>query len=213
MPETPAQYYQRLKALAMAKRELYKVETSKINLTLIRSIYKSEGVKIDYWVPKGRKIKACYFADGEPSVMVDKNLPNEPKIFALVHELKHHWVDRDAILDGVHKCGAYDDNNFVEIGAEVFAAQFIYPDTEMLTDLENFGVPPAACTPEHIVRFKSACPAPVSYTFLVKRFERFKRIEVGSCKKVQFKKLEEQIFGTPVYKRPSFIKNRKKKRT
>lgn len=177
-----------MKALAMTKRALYGVETAKINLTLVRSIYKKEGVKIDYWVPKGRKIKACYFADGEPSVMVDKNLPNEPKIFALVHELKHHWVDRDAILDGVHKCGAYDENNVVEIGAEVFAAQFIYPDAEMLADLENFGVPTTACRPEHIVRFKKACPAPVSYTFLVKRFERFKRIEIGSLYKSSVQK-------------------------
>ena len=88
-----------MKSLAI-QSESFGVETAKISLTRSEA-YTRRKAKIDYWDPKGRKI-ACYFADGDPSVMIDRKLPPEPKIFALVHELKHHWVDRDAILDGVH---------------------------------------------------------------------------------------------------------------
>lgn len=211
MTESPRDYYLRMKLLASQKREQHRIETARLDLNVVRKIYKEEGIKIDYWAPKGNKIKACYFADCEPSVMVNKTLPREPKLFALVHELKHHYVDRERILNGEHQCGEYNANELIEKGAEVFAAQFIYPEDEMLEHLDTFGQPSACCTPESIVRFKKICPAPVSYQFLVKRFERFGRIEKGLCAAVKFTKLEEQIFGTPIYKRKSFIEARKRK--
>lgn len=211
MPNTNTEYYQQMKLLALEKRELYNVETSKLNLNVIRRIYKKEGITIDLWDPMGRKIKACYAADGEPSVMVNRNLPRVPRLFAMVHELKHHYVDREGILGGVHECGAYNENRVIEIGAEVFAAQFVYPDHEMLVRLDELGVPQTGCTAEAIVRFKHSCGALISYQSLVKRFIRFGRIEKDLCEGVQFTKLEEEIFGLPVYKRPSFINARKRK--
>lgn len=211
MAHNNSPYYQQMKLIAGKKRKHYGIETSKLDLNVIRRIYKAEGIRIDPWDLKGGKIKACYFADGEPSVMVKRSLPREPKLFALVHELKHHYVDRDQILGGHIQCGSYNENEAIEIGAEVFAAQFIYPDAEMLARLDELGIPKTGCTPETIVRFKRACNAVVSYQFLVKRFERFGRIEKGLCSRVQFTKLEEQIFGIPVYKRPSFQEHRKRK--
>jgi Zn-dependent peptidase ImmA (M78 family) len=203
-------YYQQMKLLAQEKREQYNIETSKINLNVVRRIYKAEGVTIDYWDVKGNKIKACYFADGEPSVAVKRSLPREPKLFALMHELKHHYVDHESILEGRYECGQYNENEVVEIGAEVFAAAFIYPDTEMLAHIADLGITKDSFTPETIVRFKRSCGAVVSYAFLVKRFEQFGYIEKGEYKGIQFQKLEEQIFGLPVYKRPSYQKNRKR---
>lgn len=204
-------YYQQMKKLAGEKRLQYQIQTDKINLTAIRRIYKAEGVRIDYWDTKNNKIKACYFADGEPSVMIRKSLPLEPKIFALVHELKHHYVDRESILEGRHECGKYNENEKIEIGAEVFAAQFIYPDAEMLQRLEDLGVQKGTCTPEAIVRFKRSCGAVVSYQFLLKRLTRFGYIESDECKGVKFKNLEEKLFGTPIYKRPGFQEYRRRK--
>jgi len=49
----------------------------------------------------------------------------------LVHELKHHYVDQKAIEDGKIKCGDYNAHEVIEKGAEVFAAEFIYPEQEM----------------------------------------------------------------------------------
>jgi Zn-dependent peptidase ImmA (M78 family) len=155
------------------------------------------------------KLRASYFADDEPAVMNKRSLPREPKLFALVHELKHHYVDREHILGGKHDCGNYNENEQIEIGAEVFAAQFIYPEDEMRIALQDFGAQIGKCTPETIVHFKQVCVAIVSYTFLAKRFERFGLIERGICAKTRFKKLEEELLGTPFYKRPGYWDRRK----
>jgi Zn-dependent peptidase ImmA (M78 family) len=83
-------YYEDLKELAREKRQLYGVDTGAFGLREVRKIYKAEGIRLDYW-PLSYKIKAIYMCtDDDPSVAVQKSLPDQPKLFALVHELKHH---------------------------------------------------------------------------------------------------------------------------
>lgn len=198
---TRSQYYLQMRQLALVKRAEYGVETANLNLTAVRRIYKKEGIRIDSWDLKGRKIKAAYFCDEtDCSVLVNKNLPKIPRLFALVHELKHHFIDQDAIRGGEIRCGDYNENEVIEKGAEVFAAEFIYPEEEMRELSYQLGIQTGTCTPEKIVEFKRSCPANVSYQFLVKRFEWFGFVEKGVYKKVQFLKLEEQIYGKPFYK-------------
>jgi Zn-dependent peptidase ImmA (M78 family) len=194
-------YYEDLKALAREKRNLHGVDTAAFGLREVRRIYKQEGIKIDYW-PLPYKIKALYMcADGECSVAVQRSLPDEPKLFALVHELKHHYRDRDALGAGVIHCGDYNANELIEKGAEVFAAEFIYPESECADDIHGFGV--SEWKPEHVVHLKRGCKAKVSYTFLCKRLEWLGHIERGTFNGVQFRKLEESIFGVPFYRRRS----------
>lgn len=197
---TRSTYYQQMRELAKEKRILYGITTNSLNLTVIQRIYKAEGITIDRWDIKGRKLKAAYFCDGDCSVLINKNLPREPKLFALVHELKHHYVDQESILSGEIRCGDYNANEVTEKGAEVFAAEFIYPESEMRELSCSLAIQTGTCTPEKIVEFKRSCPAVVSYQFLVKRFEWFSFITPGAYKKVQFVKLEEQIYGPPIYK-------------
>jgi hypothetical protein len=86
-------YYEDLKALARDKRAVYRVVTSAFGLREARKIYQSEGIRLDYW-PLPYKIKALYMcADGDCSVAVQRALPDEPKLFVLIHELKHHYCD------------------------------------------------------------------------------------------------------------------------
>jgi len=192
-------YYEDLKQLARQKRAKYKVDTSAFGLRELRRIYKAEGIRIDHW-PLSRKIKALYMCDdGDCSVALQKTLPDEPKLFALVHELKHHYRDRDSLGAGGLRCGDYGANELIEKGAEVFAAEFIYPESEFENDVETFGRP--ITTAEAIVDFRRACPAKVSYRFICKRLERMGIIGVGQFDKVQFQKLEEKIYGVPFYKR------------
>lgn len=128
-------YYEELKSLARQKRAEYTVITEAFGLRELRRIYQSEKIKIDYW-PLPYKIKALYMcADNECSVAVQRRLPDEPKLFALIHELKHHYCDRQALGSGVIHCGDYDANEVIEIGAEVFAAEFIYPEEEFSDDI------------------------------------------------------------------------------
>jgi Zn-dependent peptidase ImmA (M78 family) len=102
--------YEVLKRLARQKRAEYGVITEKLNLSVVRRIYGAEGIRIDSW-EFPRTIRAAYMSgDADPSVAINKALPREPKLFSLVHELKHHYVDRQLIEDGKIRCGDYNEN-------------------------------------------------------------------------------------------------------
>jgi Zn-dependent peptidase ImmA (M78 family) len=192
-------YYEDLKCLARDKRALYRVDTAAFGLREVRKIYQAEGIRIDYW-PLSYKIKALYMcADGDCTVAIQRSLPDEPKLFALIHELKHHYRDRQALGDGVIHCGDYNANQHIEIGAEVFAAEFIYPEAEFAKDIQPLAV--AVWQAEHVVQLKRHCKAKVSYKYLCKRLERLGLIVRGQFDRVQFQKLEERIFGVPFYRR------------
>lgn len=211
---TRSDYYRQMKALALSKRAEHKIETASLNLRTIQRIYKSERIRIDPWDIKGSRIRAAYFCDNDDnSVMVNSNLPREPRLFALVHELKHHYVDRPTILKGLYKCGAYNQNEMIEIGAEVFSAEFIYPEVEMRDLAARLGITNNTCTSEKVVEFKRSCPAIISYKFIVKRFEWFGFCAEGQFKREQFQKLEESLYGPPIYKQPWFQRYRARKKS
>lgn len=191
-------YYEDLLNLAREKRMLHDVRTDAFGLTQVRKIYKTEGVRIDYWsLPY--KLKALYMCEnGDCSVAIQRSLPDEPKLFALVHELKHHYRDRVMLGAGVIHCGDYNANELIEKGAEVFAAEFIYPENEFAEDLAAFGI--SIWSAENVVLLKRNCKAKVSYRFLCKRLERLGLISTGHFNGVQFQKLEDQLFGIPFYR-------------
>ena len=196
--------YDEVKSLAREKRQLYGVSTAGLNLNVVRRIYREEGIKIDHW-KFGRTIRAVYMCDdGDPSVAVNESLPREPKLFSLVHELKHHYLDRNLIENGQIKCGDYNANELIEKSAEVFAAEFIYPEEEFLALVERFQIQTGACTKEQVVHLKQSALACISYQFLQKRLTRFGFAPPEGFGKVQFKKLEEALYGTPIYKQEWF---------
>jgi Zn-dependent peptidase ImmA (M78 family) len=206
-------YYQECRALAQAKRLLYSVETASLNLRVMQRIYKAEGITIDRRKLKGRRIKAAYYCEGgDCSVLIETTLPREPKLFALAHELKHHYLDQDQIRNNEIECGDYNAQELIEKGAEVFAAEFIYPEAEMRAFIGQSGLTSLNTTPERIVKFKRECGASVSYTFIVKRFVRFGLCPKGKFAKIQFVKLEEKMFGLPIHKREWFKKQRARKK-
>ncbi len=191
-------YFESLQSLAREKRIRHQVDTAAFGLRELRRIYKSEAVQLDHW-PLPYKIKALYMCDdGDCSVAVQRELPDEPKLFALVHELKHHYCDRDDLGAGVIHCGDYDANELIEKGAEVFAAEFIYPEAEFAEDLRRLGI--VVWEAECVVRLKRRCKAKVSYRFLCKRLERLGLVAPGQFDRVRFKKLEDELFGVPFYR-------------
>lgn len=208
---TRTDYYQSLKDLARQKREQYHVVTTRFGLREVREIYKAEGVTVDLR-PLSARIRAVYMCDDDdPSVLVNKKLPEEPRLFAMVHELKHHYCDRQAIEQGEIRCGDYNANEVIEIGAEVFAAEFIFPEAEFLMLTERLGLFSGHCSPEDMVTLKRTSETKVSYTFLKKRLERLQFIKHGEFDTVQFQKLEEALFGPPLYKQDWFKRARARK--
>lgn len=199
-----ADYYEAMKTLAAQKRRQFKVATGTLGLQKVRIIYKTEGVAIDLWKTSAH-IRAVYMCDGDdPSVLVNRTLPKEPRLFAMVHELKHHYCDQALLRNGEIRCGNYNENELIEKAAEVFAAEFIYPEQEFLDCAKSIGLESGTITPEEVVELKRTCGAPVSYKFLQKRLERFDFIQKGQFSKVKFQKLEEEIYGVPIYRQPWF---------
>lgn len=198
------EYYQAMKQLAGEKREKYDIASTKLGLQTMRDIYKAEGITIDLWKTSA-KIRAVYMCDGgDPSVLVNRNLPDIPRLFAMTHELKHHYCDQPALKNGKIQCGNYNANEVIEKAAEVFAAEFIFPEKEFFALIDGMGFGRGSVTAEKIVELKRNCGVPVSYTFLQKRLEWFNYIEKGEFAKVQFQKLEELIHGVPIYRQPWF---------
>lgn len=191
--------FEHLKQLAREKRKLYNVDTARLGLKEVRSIYKAEGIKIDYY-PLGNKIKAVYLCDdGYCSVALQRNLPEEPKIFALLHELKHHYCDQEILRDGRIHCGDYNMQDPIEIGAERFAAEFIYPIREFAYDVSLLNI--SNWTKEDIVRLKKNCKAKVSYMYLRRRLSELNLIDFKDFEKVKFQSLEYEMYGMPYHKR------------
>jgi Zn-dependent peptidase ImmA (M78 family) len=192
-------HYEDLKQLARQKRAEFRVNTAAFGLAELRRIYKQEQIRLDHWPQLPRKVKALYMCeDGDCSVALQPTLPYEPKLFALVHELKHHFRDREVLGAGVIHCGDYDANELIEKGAEVFAAEFIYPESEFASDLQALGV--SVREASDIVEIKRNCKAKVSYHFIRKRLERLSIIRAGQFDGVQFQKLEYQIYGQPYFR-------------
>jgi Zn-dependent peptidase ImmA (M78 family) len=204
-------YYNEMRDLAHVTRAKYDISTESLTLPAIARIYKTEGIQLDRRKIKGNRVRAAYFCDADGcSVLVNQNMPREPRMFALIHELKHHLVDRTAIKDRRLQCGDYNAHELIEKGAEVFAAEFIYPEAEMRSLLQVVDIK-APATAEDLCRFKRECKAAVSFRFLTKRFEWFELCAPGAFAKVHFKQLYETLYP-PIYKQQWFKDQRSRKK-
>lgn len=193
-----SQYYEALKKLARETRAEYGLTSARVLRSDLRRIYRDQGIRIDLWDQKFRKLRGAYFSDDlGPTVMLYKGLPEDPMVFTMAHELKHHLVDSDLALS---YCDPSNQSEAVEIGAEVFAAELIYPEGAFTHDLQAMGITLGHCTPEAIVRLKRSTRTTLSYAGLVKRVEFLGFAAPGAMEGVRWKILEESIFGPPVYK-------------
>lgn len=201
-----SQYYDQMKDLARQVRAAYGLSSCRVRKSDLRRIYKAEGVRIDIWPYKLKEVRGAYFRDFlGPTVMVAK-LPNDPFVFTLAHELKHHLFDHGAALP---PCGARNQSEHVEIGAEIFAAELLFPEADFCRVMSDLGVAGGRCKPADIVRVKRRTETTLSYLGLVKRAEFLGFAPAGSLPRSGWKTLEEKVFGVPFYKRMHRVKNRR----
>lgn len=194
-----------MKQLARQIRGEFGLTSPRVLKSDLRKIYNAHGLTIDLWPLPGmagsklKKLKGAYLVqDQGPCVLVDRYLPTEPQIFTMAHELKHHLVDQDAVGS---VCSPSNATEHIEIGAEIFAAELIYPEADFAQKLAEMGVMKGSCTAESIVHLKKATDTTLSYAGLAKRAEFLGFAAEGSLNKVQWKKLEEKLYGEPIYKR------------
>ena len=193
-----SEYYARLKELARTTRARFGLTTPRVLRSDLRRIYRAEGIRIDLWPYKLRKLRGAYINDDlGPTVMLAKGLPQDPMVFTMGHELKHHLTDSGSSLSF---CDACNQSDPIEIGAEIFAAELIYPDDDFSSDLGQMNITSGQCTPEVLVRLKHETRTTLSYTGLAKRAEFMGFAAEGSFANVKWKKLEEDIYGEPLHK-------------
>ena len=191
-------YYEEMKALARKTRSENGIVGYRVMKNDMRRIYKSNGITLDYWPHKLKGLRGAYFSDEcGTSVMIAKGLPLDPLIFTMAHELKHHLVDRDT---GISYCDSSNESEPMEIGAEIFAAEFIFPEQDFVDILAKMGVRENECTPEALVRLKHETKTTLSYAGLSKRAVFLGLASSDLMKKVSWKKLETVIYGEPIYK-------------
>jgi hypothetical protein len=191
-------YYNDMKELARSTRAKYGLTTPRVQKSQLRNIYRDEGIRIDLWPHRLREVRGAYFNDElGPTVMLVKGLPEDPMVFTMAHELKHHLVDREL---PVACCSDRNANEHIEIGAEIFAAELIYPEKDFLDALAAKGISAGSCSAETIVHLKHETRTTLSYAGLAKRALFHGLAPAGSLNNVRWKKLEEQIFGEPLYK-------------
>lgn len=194
-------YYEQMKAKAAEIREKHEISGSRVLPSDIKTILKREGVKEILRYNHFTNIRGAYIIDNsKPIVVTNAKLPRDPYAFTLGHELKHHLLDSDAGSSII--CSRNNERAVIEIGAEVFAAELLYPTQLFLLDFaDRTGDPKAACTPELIVQLKMETDTTLSYTGLAKRAEFLRLAPQGSLKDVKWKKLQEKIYGPPKYYR------------
>jgi Zn-dependent peptidase ImmA (M78 family) len=187
-----------MRMLAVEVRAKYGFATPRVLRSDLRRIYRDEGIRIDLWPYKMKKLRGAYFNDADgASVLLAKSLPQDPMVFTMGHELKHHLVDRDKI---VALCDTSNKSAEIEIGAEIFAAELIYPEDMFRADLTSLGVLQGSCTARNIVDLKRQTDTTLSYAGLSKRAEFLGFAPLGTLARVAWKKLEESIYGIPFYK-------------
>lgn len=192
------EYYEQMKVLARNVRTEHGLTTPRVLRSDLRRVYKKYGIRIDLWPYRFKQLRGAYFDDDlGPTVMIARHLPEEPRIFTMAHELKHHLTDRGLLL----YCDASNENEVIEIGAEIFAAELIFPEQDFVDHLRQMGISKGKCAPEILVRLKHETSTTLSYAGLAKRAVFLNFAHDGAFTNVKWKKLEEQIYGVPIYKR------------
>lgn len=161
-------YYYEMRELALEVRDRNGIEGSDLSMRDMWRIYCEEGIeKLDF--RHGFKnLRGAYFNDDcGVTVMLAGGLPDEPTIFTMAHELKHHLVDAES---GPVVCRTNEQTKRIEVGAEVFASELIYPEKDFVYDLFRLlrGMPQTV-GPELLVELKRKTNTSLSYAGLAKR--------------------------------------------
>lgn len=204
-------YYEEMKENARQLRERYGLTTPKISKADVEVILRDNNIELDLWLPKGidslgfKVIRGAFIHDECGStIMVSRSLPESPAIFTIVHELKHFFHDRH--LGRIH-CGDHNQREPIEIGAEVYAGEFLFPDADFQEALASMGIRSGQhCTPEDIVLLRHETEATLSYGGLTKKAEHLGFIGKGAFARVKWRSIEQKINGRTEYQQsyPSY---------
>ena len=164
-----ADYYE-LKELARLVRAENGLTSTRVLQTDLRRIYFKHGIEIDYWPYRFKSLRGAFLYDElGATVMLACNLPNDPLVFTMAHELKHYLTDRHLT---VSYCDLSNADKRIEVEAEVFASELLFPDQMFIEHMREMRVRPGACNQETVVKLKLQTKTTLSYAGLAIKAER-----------------------------------------
>src|SRR5688500_16466027 len=157
-------YYEDLKRLARQVRAEHGLHSPRVLESDLRRIYEKNGIVIDDWPYRLRHLRGAFICDHlGATVMLASGLPRDPKVFTMAHELKHFYRDRHL---GTSYCDQSNLGKILEIGAEIFAAELLFPDKDFMTQMCTMRVGINQCLPRTLVRLKQKTRTTLSYAGL-----------------------------------------------
>ncbi|HEY2974365.1 MAG TPA: ImmA/IrrE family metallo-endopeptidase [Pyrinomonadaceae bacterium] len=190
---SPNDYYYDLKRLARQVRAENGLNSPRVTPSDMRRIYFRNGIEIDLWPYRLRNLRGAFICDKlGTTVMLAKNLPQDPMVFTMAHELKHFYRDRNL---GVSYCDQSNITKTLEIGAEIFAAELIFPDREFIAQLNKMRIRKDQCLPRTLVELKHTTRTTLSYAGLAIKAERLRFAPANSLTKVKTWRKLERLYG------------------
>jgi len=163
-------YYEDLKQLARQVRAEHGLSSPRVLPSDLRRIYAYHGIELDEWPYRFRNLRGAFIDDDlGPTVMIAKGLPQDPMVFTMAHELKHFFRDRDL---GISYCDQSNLNKTLEVGAEIFAAELLFPDRDFMSHMNAMGIRQNQCLPKTLIRLKRKTGTTLSYAGLAIKAER-----------------------------------------
>jgi Zn-dependent peptidase ImmA (M78 family) len=189
-------YYEDLKQLAREVRAENGLSSPRVLASDLRRIYARYGIEIDEWPYRLRNLRGAFINDDlGPTVMLAKGLPRDPMVFTMAHELKHFFRDRDL---GISYCDQSNLGKSLEVGAEIFAAELLFPDRDFIAHMEAMRIRRHQCLPKTLVELKRKTGTTLSYAGLAIKAERLEYAPSHSLTTIKTWRRFEALYSPPL---------------
>ena len=186
-------YFEELKSLARQVRAENGLRSPRVLASDLRRIYDRHGIVIDSWPYRLRNLRGAFISDHlGTTVLLASGLPQDPMVFTMAHELKHFFRDRDL---GISYCDQSNLGKTVEIGAEIFAAELLFPDQDFIKHMRVLRVGRDQCLPKTLVELKAKTRTTLSYAGLAIKAERLGFAPTSSLTRIKTWRKFEELYG------------------
>ena len=186
-------YYEDLKLLARQVRAEHGLRSPRVLASDLRRIYDSHGIVIDSWPYRLRNLRGAFISDElGTTVLLASGLPQDPMVFTMAHELKHFFRDRNL---GISYCDQSNLSKTVEVGAEIFAAELLFPDQDFINHMRMLRVGRDQCLPRTLVQLKVNTRTTLSYAGLAIKAERLGYAPPASLTRIKTWRKLEDLYG------------------
>ena len=193
-------YYEDLRALARQVRAEHGLTSPRVLPSDLMRIYAQYGIVLDEWPYRFRHLRGAFIDDHlGTTIMIARGLPQDPMVFTMAHELKHFFRDRDL---GISYCDQSNLNKSLEVGAEIFAAELLFPDRDFVAHMNRMGIRRDQCLPKTLIHLKRKTGTTLSYAGLAIKAERLGFAPAHSLTTIKTWRKLEALYSAPA-RRPA----------